>query len=181
MKHHDGALDVQSEVGKGSTFLIYLPACDKDVIRTERPEETILRGTETVLLVDDESMILDVGRRLLTELGYHVLVAESGHEALDVYGRGGETIHLVILDMIMPNMSGRQTFDALKTLDPRVNVLLCSGYSLDGQARSILQRGCKGFIQKPFDVRELSRRLRDILDETAPEHGKPELPPNESP
>jgi DNA-binding NarL/FixJ family response regulator len=78
-------------------------------------------------------------------------------------------------------MSGRQTFDALKTLDPRVNVLLCSGYSLDGQARSILQRGCKGFIQKPFDVHELSRRLRDILDETAPEHGKPELPPNESP
>jgi signal transduction histidine kinase/ActR/RegA family two-component response regulator len=165
VKHHDGALDVQSEVGKGSTFLIYLPACDKEVIRNERPEETALRGTETVLLVDDESMILDVGRQLLTELGYRVLVAGSGQEALDVYKRSGETIRLVILDMIMPNMSGRQTFEALKAFDPGVNVLLCSGYSLDGQARSILRRGCNGFIQKPFDVRELSRKLRGILDE----------------
>jgi len=175
VKHHDGALDVQSEIGKGSTFLIYLPACDKEVIRNARPEEAVLTGTETILIVDDESMILDVGRQLLTELGYHVLVAGSGREALDVYKREGETIHLVILDMIMPDMSGRQTFEALKTFDPEVNVLLCSGYSLDEQARSILHQGCNGFIQKPFDVHELSRKLRDILDRRVPgtEHGTP--------
>ena len=164
VKHHDGALDVQSDVGKGSTFLIYLPASDKEVARGDRSEQPIQGGTETVLLVDDEAMILDVGRELLTQLGYHVLVAGSGREALDVYAHAGETIHLVILDMIMPNMSGRQTFDALKKRDPGVKVLLCSGYSLDDQARTILHRGCNGFIQKPFAAHELSRKVRSILD-----------------
>ena len=167
VKHHDGALEVQSEIGNGSTFLIYLPVCDKEVIRDEHPEETIMSGTETVLLVDDEDMILDVGRQLLAGLGYHVLTAGSGQEAVDVYRLSDKTIQLVILDMIMPNMSGRQTFDALKALDPGIKVILCSGYSLDEQAQSILSRGCNGFIQKPFDVQELSSAVRGILDEPA--------------
>jgi two-component system, cell cycle sensor histidine kinase and response regulator CckA len=123
-----------------------------------------LKGKETILLVDDEEMIIDVGRGLLGELGYTVIAAKSGPEALDIYRLNRDRIDLVIMDMIMPGMGGGETFDRLKTINPNVKVLLSSGYSINGQASKIMERGCDGFIQKPFNIKQLSAKIREILE-----------------
>ena len=124
----------------------------------------IMRGTETVLLVDDEDLVIDVGEQVLERLGYTVLVARSGYDALTVYEQNRNRIDLVILDLVMPEMSGSEAYDRLKTLDPDITVLLSSGYSLNEQANEILARGCNGFIQKPFSMSKLSQKLREVLD-----------------
>lgn len=123
-----------------------------------------MRGTETVLLVDDEDLVIDVGEQVLERLGYTVLVARSGYDALTVYEQNRNRIDLVILDLVMPEMSGSEAYDRLKTLDPDITVLLSSGYSLNEQANEILARGCNGFIQKPFSMSKLSQKLREVLD-----------------
>jgi two-component system cell cycle sensor histidine kinase/response regulator CckA len=93
-----------------------------------------------------------------------VRTARTGQEALAIYEQERDTIAMVILDMIMPVMSGRDLFERLKELDPQIKTLLSSGYSIDGQAAEILKRGCNGFIQKPFTLEALSQKIRDILD-----------------
>ena len=125
---------------------------------------TVQKGQETVLLVDDEEMIIDVGRGLLGELGYTVMAARSGPEALEVYRQNSGRIDIVIMDMIMPGLGGGETFDRLKRINPNVKVLLSSGYSINGQASKIMERGCDGFIQKPFTLMQLSAKIREILD-----------------
>jgi CheY-like chemotaxis protein len=120
-------------------------------------------GEGTVLLVDDEEMILDVGRQMLERLGYEVLVARSGIEALTVFKEHIDQIDLVILDLIMPDMGGGESFDRLREMDPDVKVLLSSGYSENGQAKEILKRGCRGFIQKPFDLNNLAMKVQEVL------------------
>ena len=127
-------------------------------------QKEILKGSETVLLVDDEDMILDVGRDLLEKLGYEVLTVKSGIEAVEVYRTNQRKIDIVILDMVMPVMDGGDTYDKLKDIDPGILVLLSSGYSIDGRASKILSRGCSGFIQKPFGIKSLSLEIRKILD-----------------
>jgi two-component system cell cycle sensor histidine kinase/response regulator CckA len=114
--------------------------------------------------VDDEKMIIDVGERLLKKLGYKVLTAGSGNEALEIYNKNRDKIDMVVLDMIMPEMDGGATYDMLKKINHKIKVLLSSGYSISGQATEILDRGCDGFIQKPFNIRELSEKLREIFD-----------------
>jgi len=115
-------------------------------------------------LVDDEKHILDVGVQILKFFGYKVLEAGGGKEALEIYRSEKDEIAMVILDMIMPGMGGGETYDKLKEIDPNIKVLLSSGYSIDGEATEILERGCIGFIQKPFNMKELSQKLREILD-----------------
>jgi len=165
IRNHGGIIDVKSEKGKGSTFDIYLPAVESKV-RDQRSEvsEGIKPGTETILIVDDEEIIIDVSPEMLTELGYEVLTARSGEEALEQYRINRDKIDLVILDMIMPDMGGGETYDRLKQIDPKIMVLLSSGYSIDGQATDILKRGCNGFIQKPFNLEILSKKIREILN-----------------
>lgn len=124
----------------------------------------IKQGEGTVLLVDDEEMIIDVGSQMLKHMGYEVLTAGDGKEALEVYQENRGVIDIVILDMIMPEMGGSQTYDGLKAIDPEVKVLLSSGYSRDGQAEEILKKGCRGFIQKPFDMKDISQRIAEILE-----------------
>jgi PAS domain S-box-containing protein len=165
IKHHGGCITVESEVDIGTTFSIYLPATDKEVHREAELPDTLLAGHETVLLIDDEEMIIEVGQNMLTGLGYTVLTARSGQEGLRIYDRNKGQIDIVILDMIMPDFGGKETFEALLRQDPGVKVLLSSGYSIDGQAKKILVAGCKGFIQKPFGIVDLSVRLREILDQ----------------
>ncbi len=164
IKNHGGFIRVESKKGAGASFIIYLPASDKDVEKERHKDETIHRGRETILFIDDEEMIVDVNAQLLEGLGYKVLTAQSGREGLAIFEANKDAIDLVILDMIMPDMNGRETFDALKRLSPSVSVLLSSGYSLDSQAQYILNQGCKGFIQKPFSTASLSAKVREILE-----------------
>jgi two-component system cell cycle sensor histidine kinase/response regulator CckA len=164
IKNHKGVIDVESEVGIGTTFCIYLPASEQEVEKDESPYEVILKGNETILLVDDEDKILDVGRGMLSALGYNVLAAGSGKQAIALYEANRNKIDVVILDMVMPGMGGGETYDSLKKINPDVKVLLCSGYSEGGQAAEILLRGCTSFIQKPFNVNGLSQKIREIID-----------------
>ncbi len=167
IKNHGGFIDVYSEKGEGTAFYIYLPAIDaQDIYQDEEIEsaDKIAHGTETILLVDDEAMIVDVSRQLLEKLGYTVLTAFSGREAIEMYQKHLKKIALVIVDMIMPSLDGGETYDELKKIDPNIKVLLASGYSIDGQAQDILDRGCNGFIQKPFDIKRLSHKVRTVLD-----------------
>ncbi|MBW1701399.1 MAG: response regulator [Deltaproteobacteria bacterium] len=167
VKGHGGYIDIDSEKGAGTTFSIYLPATEAEVgAHTAEKEERgeISRGSETLLLIDDEQTIIDVGTKMMEVLGYQVYVAKSGKEAIDVYKANRDRIDMVILDMIMPDMGGGETYDRLKEINPDIKVLLSSGYSINGQANEILERGCDGFIQKPFNMKDLSRKLREILD-----------------
>ncbi|MBC8432273.1 MAG: PAS domain S-box protein [Desulfobacterales bacterium] len=164
IKNHGGIIIVSSEKGKGATFNIYLPASEREVFKEKELSEDILKGAETILLVDDEKMILDVGKELLKKLGYKVLVAKGGKAAVELYEANNEEIDMVILDMIMPHMGGGDTYDLMKTINPNIKILLSSGYSIDGQATEIMKRGCNGFIQKPFDMKGLSQKIREIFD-----------------
>jgi PAS domain S-box-containing protein len=163
IKNHDGIITVDSKKGMGATFTVYLPASDKSIAEGAPVEPEIFTGSETILLVDDEKLIIDVGIEMLKRMGYRVITASDGKQAVEIYRQNRETIALVILDMIMPQISGGEIFDQLKEIDSDVKVLLSSGYSVDGQATEILNRGCDGFIQKPFRVDELSKRIRSIL------------------
>jgi PAS domain S-box-containing protein len=168
IKNHNGIIDVESKVGEGTTFTIYLPASKKMVQKEARQEGIILRGPETVLLVDDENMIIEVGAEILEALGYEVLTARSGPEALEVFKTNKGQVDIVVLDMIMPGMGGGDAYDQLREIEPNVKVLLSTGYSLRGEASEILKRGCNGFIQKPFNIKMLSQKLREILDTPPP-------------
>ena len=165
IKNHSGFINVYSEKGHGATFNIYLPASEKEAIEEKKPAGSTLRGTETVLLVDDENMIIEVAKEVLEHLGYKVLISKTGKEAIETYQKNKEKIDIVLLDMIMPDMSGGGTYDRMKNINPKVKVLLSSGYSINGTATEIMDRGCDGFIQKPFKMKELSQKLREILDE----------------
>jgi PAS domain S-box-containing protein len=166
IKNHGGIINSISKKGEGATFNIFLPASEKKIFKEKMPQKDILKGSETVLFVDDEDIIIDVGRDLLKKLGYDVLTAKGGIEAVEIYKTNPKKIDIVILDMIMPEMGGGDTYEKLRDVDPGVKVLLSSGYSIDGQASKILSRGCDGFIQKPFDIKSLSLEIRKILDNT---------------
>jgi len=167
IKNHNGIINVYSEECKGTTFNIYLPASDKEVTKEKELSCEVLRGKETVLLIDDEDTIIDVGQEILKALGYTVLVARGGKEAIEIVSKAHElppAPDLVILDMIMPEIGGGETYDRLKEINPDIKVLLSSGFSINGEVTEILERGCNGFIQKPFNIRQLSQRIREILD-----------------
>jgi PAS domain S-box-containing protein len=164
IKSHGGYINVYSETEIGTTFSIYLPASGKEVQQEKRePIVTVSKGSGTILLIDDEEMIIKVGEELLQELGYKVLVAKSGQGAIKLYKKNTDKIDLVIMDMIMPGMGGGETFDHLKEINPDIKVLLSSGYSINGQASEILKRGCDGFIQKPFNINQLSEKIQGII------------------
>jgi len=171
VKGHGGYIGVESEKGSGTTFSIYLPASKKRIPGTEKSSGPIVDGSGTILLVDDEKLVLGVATRLLNRLGYEVIQAGSGREALDIYNESSGNIDLVILDMIMPEMTGPQVFDKIRDIRPDARVLLSSGYSVEGEAQKLLQRGCRGFIQKPYGVAELAKKITEILEPSSPVSG----------
>ncbi len=164
MKAHGGYIDVDSKKGQGATFSICLPASDKEVPKAVKSAERFTEGSGTVLLVDDEEVILEVGQELLETMGYRVLLARNGQEAVEVYEMNRDNIDIVVMDMVMPKMGGGEAYDRMKEINPDIKALLSSGFSIDGEASEILERGCDGFIQKPFAMKDLSRKISEILE-----------------
>ena len=164
VKAHGGYIDVESKKGHGTTFSIYMHASKKRVEKPIRRAEHVIEGNGTILLVDDEEMVLDVGVQLLKALGYTAFKAKGVREAVEIYQKDKDKIDMVILDMIMPGVSGAEAYDRMKEINPNVKVLLSSGYSIDGQASEILERGCDSFIQKPFSINDLSQSIEKVLD-----------------
>lgn len=165
VKNHKGSINVYSQPNTGTTFTIRFPATEKHLPVTEetRMTNSLSRGSETILVVDDQDMVLEVTKACLQELGYAVRTSQSGREAIDMYSASAESIDLILLDLIMPEMGGKETFESLQQIDPGVKVLISSGYSLDGRAREVLQKGALGFIQKPYKLNELSQKIHSIL------------------
>ncbi len=164
IRGHQGIINIYSEEGQGTTFNIFLPATEKTAVKETVPPKGLLVGSETILFVDDEDVIIDVNREILESLGYKVVAAKSGQEALEVYRKLQSKINLIILDMIMPGMDGEATYDSLKKVNPEIRVILSSGYSKNEQAKAILEKGCQAFIQKPFSISDLSMTIRQVLD-----------------
>jgi PAS domain S-box-containing protein len=164
VKGHNGIIAVASEQGHGTKFTVHLPASDKELTQDEQVSEELIRGEGTVLLVDDEDVIVDVGKESLEVLGYVVLTAKNGQEAIEIYKTKKGNIDLVILDMIMPGMNGIETFNILKSIDSDVKVILSSGYSSETHAAKIMQQGGSGFIQKPYNIMHLSHKVREVLN-----------------
>jgi len=164
IKGHGGYIYADSKKGQGTTFSIYLPGSEKRVHKTVKTPKRFIKEGRTVLLVDDEEVVLEVGRELLEAMGYRVLIAKDGKKAVDVYRKNRDEIDIVLLDMVMPNMSGGEAYDRMKEINPDIKVLLSSGFSIHGEASKILERGCNGFIQKPFTMKDLSGKIRDILE-----------------
>jgi len=184
IKGHKGIIKVESVKGKGATFVIYIPASDRRIDTEAEGSGKIIKGaSETILLVDDEKIVLDVGKEMLEKIGHKVLTARCGEDAVNIIKKAFEKNReadcninktkdvvsdfprpdLVILDLVMPDMDGERTFDIIKNINPELKVLLASGYDEESKAANLLERGCDGFIQKPFKIDGLSMKLRDIL------------------
>ncbi len=164
IKNHNGFIAVSSQFGKGSTFEVYLPASDRKPESEELHSESIKTGSETILLVDDEEYIIDVGRLMLESLGYTILTANCGRTAIEIILQNRDIIDLVILDLVMPDIDGEVVFRQIREKVPNIKVLFASGHYVVEQTRALLESGLSDFIQKPFNVRQLSTKIRTILD-----------------
>jgi two-component system, cell cycle sensor histidine kinase and response regulator CckA len=166
IKNHGGIIKASSKLGTGTTFDIYLAASERAIQAEPAPSlEPILKGTERILLVDDEPKVLDICERFLKSLGYSVLTATNGFQALETYEKNKAIIDAVVIDMIMPGMNGRELFDKLRAIQPSLKALVSTGYSVEGEVSDLMTRGCKGYVQKPFSIRVLAKEIRRILDE----------------
>ncbi len=168
VKQAGGAVEVRSGVGKGTTFEVYLPACGEapaeapEAAGAGEPESP--GGRETILLVEDERNVRDLCARILGECGYRVLRAADGIEALALCRGGGERIDLLVTDVVMPGMNGKELSNRLLALQPGLKVLFMSGYTDDAiVSHGVLEEGVS-FIGKPYSPSALARKVRDVLD-----------------
>jgi signal transduction histidine kinase/CheY-like chemotaxis protein len=163
-RNHGGNITLESTQGKGTTFHVYLPAIQAP--EPAKTDKTIpkKRKSQTVLVVDDEKIVAQTGAAMLEKIGFEVLVACSAQAALETFAAHSEKVELVLLDMVMPGASGEEIFRELKAIDPHVKIILCSGYSIHGEASRIMAQGCDGFLQKPFSLEKLSAKIYEIID-----------------
>jgi len=166
VKSHNGYIMCYSEPDEGTIFKIYFPVIEKEAERVESEEEKvhIKGGNETILLVDDEEAIRELGKNILTRFGYTVLMVSDGETALEVYREKKEKISLVILDIIMPGMGGRECLKKLFKMNPKSKVIIASGYSINGSTKEALEAGAKGFIGKPYNINQMLKAVREALD-----------------
>jgi len=158
VKNHGGCVDVRSEAGAGTLFQVYLPESPEHASK-ESAEigQALPRGSGRILLVDDQESVRDVAKDMLEALGYEVVTASDGLEGVSRYRDIWREIDLVVLDMVMPNMSGGDCFRRMKEINPKARVILSSGYSMDGAIQDVMNEGILAFIQKPYRLEELSR------------------------
>ena len=165
VEQHGGWISCESEQGKGTTFTLYFPIIEESMER-KKPEpltETVPRG-EKILLVDDEDLVRDLGKRFLNKAGYTVITASNGREALEIFSREQSSIGLVVLDLIMPEMGGEKCLEELLRLNPQVKVVVSSGHSLSPQERELLGASAKGFVNKPYQLKEFLKVVREVMD-----------------
>ncbi len=177
LKKHMSIIKVSSGQGKGTTFNIYIPASDKKLNKKTASGNKVIKGKGTILLIDDEDIIISIGSQLLKMMGYNVITAGNGKAGIEIFKKRWESYakkkpadprhpvpDLVILDMIMPDMNGKEVYDRLKEIKPDIRVLLSSGYSRTQAVDDILKKGGNGFVQKPFRIKDLSKAIRKIIN-----------------
>jgi len=165
MKHHEGFINCYSELDHGTTFRIYFPVVSTELEDLEQERAVPPGGSETILLVDDEEFLCDIGSQILTRAGYIVLTATNGKDALDLYRNQRSDISMVILDLIMPGMGGKECFQELVNINPQVRVILSSGFLSDGTTEEARVFGVRGLVEKPYNMRQLLGLVREVLDE----------------
>ncbi len=165
VKSSEGYIHVESEDGRGTTFELFFPVTEFIPKFTEKPQKNqALAGSETILVVDDEEIVRDLTLEILSAYGYNVLLAQDGREAIHVYKAFGHTIDLVLMDMIMPRMGGKEAYEKLKEINPDIKVLFCSGHGSDHQVCKELRESGLPYSGKPFTIDELVRKVRQILN-----------------
>ena len=165
MKHHEGFINCESEPNQGTTFRIYFPVVQMELEGDLEQDSAVPPGgSETVLLVDDEEFLCDIGSQILIRAGYTVLTATNGRGALDLYRNQKSDVSLVILDLIMPGMGGKECFQELMNINPQVRVILSSGFLSNGTTEEATVLGVRGLVEKPYNMRQLLQLVRDVLD-----------------
>lgn len=165
VKNHNGHIICYSELNRGTTFKIFLPAIEPleisiETVAMEKPQG----GTETILLIDDEEFIRDLGEQILTTFGYSVFTAPDGENALELYRKQKNAIDLIILDLIMPGIGGRECLLRLLDIDPQARIVIASGHTIDGPVKDIVELGAKDFIHKPYGLQQMLKVVREVLD-----------------
>jgi two-component system cell cycle sensor histidine kinase/response regulator CckA len=164
VQSHGGAIEVDTQVGRGTTFTVYLPVEEGEPARAQ-PEAMPARAREArILVVDDEADVRELVRDMLATLGYQVVTCRDGVEAAALYEREWAKIDLVVLDMIMPRLGGRATLARLRATNPKVRAIVATGVGPDGEAAEMLREGAVGFVQKPFALRELAAKVGAALE-----------------
>ena len=164
VQQHGGFIDVYSEIGLGSTFAVYFPHAEgEEFLKEIDSRDSLIRGEGLILVVDDELVLREMAKEILTECGYSVILAADGQEGVEVFEKEHDGIRLVILDLVMPRKSGKETYLEMKKIDSKVKVLLASGFSQDERVEQILSMGVQGFIQKPYTIARLTKEVRDII------------------
>ncbi len=157
--NHGGSVAVSSQSGNGTSVRVYLPSTDR-AVRETSPEVSDLTGTQTILFVDDEDLLLTMGQMILSSYGYEVLTANSGKAALEIFANSKKPIDLVITDLVMPNMSGRELIEEIKKLAPAAKIICSSGYVRSGKSEDV-----GDYLQKPFTSQDLLRKVKQMLHE----------------
>ncbi|MBW2355083.1 MAG: response regulator [Deltaproteobacteria bacterium] len=169
IRNHDGSISVDSELGRGTAVTIYLPAIspgrkEQGGKAVKTSEVDLPTGEGTVLVIEDEEPLVKLFRPILERLGYRVLQARTGKEAVEIARTFDGQIDLALLDIKLPDMSGNDVYPLIMEARPDLKVIVCNGHSIDGSAREILAAGAGGFIQKPFSIPTLAKKLKEVLE-----------------
>lgn len=167
VKNHGGGIDCYSEPGRGTTFKIFLPSIERKLTNDDAEQKkSLVGGSETILIIDDEKQIRRLGEQILIMHGYSVLSASDGREGLEIFAKEKKRIDLIILDLIMPEMGGRECLLEILKIDPSAKVLIASGYAADGEIETSIEEGAKASIRKPFEAHRMLEKVRQVLDRT---------------